>query len=393
MLRYTAGVKPGSGKPRRRDLGLGGYPRVSLADARRKATEARELLSQQKDPITVKREARSAMLAAQIAEITFEKAARQFIASKSVEWKPSGKSLEQWTGSLEAYAFPLVGKLRVADIERAHVLQVLEPIWLEKNETAYRVRQRIEAVLDWATVNDLRKGDNPARWKGYLDKVLPAPGKVREVKHHPALPYPQIGTFMADLRTKSGMGARALEFAILTASRSGEARGALWNEIDLDAKVWTVPAERMKSSRKEHRVPLSDAAIEMLKSLPRMEGNDLVFPAQRGKNPLSDATLTKLVRDMHDANVRFDGPGYIDPKQIDEETGKPRIATAHGFRSCFRDWASEETHASHEAIEMSLAHSISNAVEAAYRRGDLFEKRRVLMTEWAAFCDLKRIVK
>ena len=382
VFRYTAGVKPGTDIPWRRDHGLGGYPAVSLAEARRKAAEARELLSRGKDPITLKREARSAMLAARVAEITFEKAARQFIDSKSVEWKAGGKSVEQWTSSLEAYAFPLLGALRVADIDRAHVLRVLEPIWTEKNETANRVRQRMESVLDWANVRGLRDGDNPARWKGYLDKVLPAPGKVQEVKHHPALPYAQMGTFMADLRTKTAMGARALEFAILTAVRSGEARGARWNEIDLDAKVWTVPAERMKSSRKEHRVPLSDAAVEMLKNLPRMEGNDLVFPAQRGKNPLSDNTLTKLIADMHAASVKRGGVGYLDPKQ-----GK--VATCHGFRSTFRDWASEETHAAHEVVEMALAHRIASAVEAAYRRGDLFEKRRVLMTEWAAFCAKK----
>lgn len=384
VFRYTAGVKPGTNTPWRRDHGLGGYPAVSLAEARRKAAEARELLSRGKDPITLKREARSAMLASRIAEITFEKAAHRFIDGKSAEWKAGGKSVEQWTSSLEAYAFPILGSLRIADIDRAHVLRVLEPIWTEKNETANRVRQRMESVLDWAKVRGYRDGDNPARWKGYLDKVLPAPGKVQEVKHHPALPYSQMATFMADLRTKTATGARALEFAILTAARSGEARGARWGEIDLEAKVWTVPAERMKSSRKEHRVPLSDSAIELLKNLARIEGNDLVFPAQRGTNPLSDNTLTKLIRDMHTANVKRGGPGYLDPKE-----GK--VASCHGCRSCFKDWASEETHAAHEVVEMSLAHTIGNKVEAAYRRGDLFEKRRALMKEWSAFCDLKSI--
>lgn len=382
VLRYTAGVKPGTGKPWRRDLGLGGYPDVSLSEARRKAAEARELLSKNIDPITAKREARSAMLAARLAEITFEKAAHQFIESKSAEWKSGGKSADQWTSSLEAYAFPVLGSLRVADIDRAHVLRVLEPIWTEKNETANRVRQRMESVLDWAKVRGFREGDNPARWKGYLDKVLPAPGKVRDVQHHPALPYAQMQLFMVDLRSRNGMGARALEFAILTAARSGEARGARWDEIDLDAKVWTVPPERMKSSKKEHRVPLSDAVIKMLKALPRVEGTDLVFTPQRGSNPLSDNTLTKLLGDMHDASIKRGGAGYIDPKQA-------KVITAHGFRSTFRDWASEETHAARDVVEMALAHTIGNKVEAAYRRGDLFEKRRALMTEWATFCSPK----
>lgn len=319
------------------------------------------------------------MFAARLAEITFETAAHQFIESKSAEWKSGGKSADQWTSSLEAYAFPVLGSLRVADIELAHIRAVLDPIWKDKNETANRVRQRMESVLDWAGASGFRKGENPARWKGHLDKLLPAPGKVREVQHHPALPYAQMRPFMLDLRSRNGMGARALEFAILTAARSGEARGARWDEIDLEAKVWTVPPERMKSSKKEHRVPLSDAAIKMLKALPRVEGTDLVFTPQRGKNPLSDNTLTKLLGDMHDASVKRGGAGYIDPKQ-----GK--VVTAHGFRSTFRDWASEETHAARDVVEMALAHTIGNKVEAAYRRGDLFEKRRTLMSEWAKFC-------
>lgn len=379
MLRYTSGVNPETGRQRRRDLGLGRYPDVPLAEARRRAVEARELIANKIDPISAKRAARSARLAAQLAEITFRKAAYQFIKDKSPEWKSGGKSADQWTSSLEAYAFPVLGSLRVADIDRAHVLRVLEPIWTEKNETANRVRQRMESVLDWAKVRGFREGDNPARWKGYLDKVLPAPGKVRDVQHHPALPYAQMQPFMLDLRSRNGMGARALEFAILTAARSGEARGARWDEIDLEAKVWTVPPERMKSSKKEHRVPLSNAAIKMLKALPRVEGTDLVFTPQRGKNPLSDNTLTKLLGDMHDASVKRGGAGYIDPKQ-----GK--VITAHGFRSTFRDWASEETHTASDVVEMALAHVVKNKVEAAYRRGDLLEKRKPLMEEWATFC-------
>ncbi|WP_082061811.1 integrase arm-type DNA-binding domain-containing protein [Xanthomonas sp. GPE 39] len=255
VLRYTAGVKPGTDKPWRRDLGLGGYPDVSLSEARRKAAEARELLSKNIDPITAKREARSAMLAARLAEITFEKAAHQFIESKSAEWKSGGKSADQWTSSLEAYAFPVLGSLRVADIDRAHVLRVLEPIWIEKNETANRVRQRMESVLDWAKVRGFREGDNPARWNGYLDKVLPAPGKVRDVQHHPALPYAPMQSFMLDLRSRNGMGARVLEFAILTAARSGEARGARWDEVGMPercSRAWRHRFRGGGSHRRAH---------------------------------------------------------------------------------------------------------------------------------------------
>ena len=375
ILRFTAGVKPGTGKPWRRDLGLGGYPAVGLADARRKAQEAKDKLAQGIDPITEKREQRSTMLAARLAEITFEKAAQQYIEAKSGEWS-NEKHGQQWTNTLTAYAFPVIGSLRVSDIERAHVLQVLEPLWfgdknaeLEKDrrpkiETGTRVRQRIESVLDWASVRGYRKGDNPARWEGYLDKVLPARGKVQKVQHHAALTIADLPDFISRLRQRNGIGAKALEFTILTAARSGEVRGATWDEIDLEARVWTVPAERMKA-KKEHRVPLSDTAVALLKGLHRLEGSNLVFPPPRGLNPLSDNTLTKVLKDMEVP------------------------VTAHGFRSTFRDWCSEHTEYPSEVAEMALAHTIGNAVEAAYRRGDLFDKRRAMMATWAAFCDGK----
>lgn len=375
ILRFTAGVKPGTGKPWRRDLGLGGYPAVGLADARRKAQEAKDKLAQGIDPITEKREQRSTMLAARLAEITFEKAAQQYIEAKSGEWS-NEKHGQQWTNTLTAYAFPVIGSLRVSDIERAHVLQVLEPLWfgdknaeLEKDrrpkiETGTRVRQRIESVLDWASVRGYRKGDNPARWEGYLDKVLPARGKVQKVQHHAALTIADLPDFISRLRQRNGIGAKALEFTILTAARSGEVRGATWDEIDLEARVWVVPAERMKA-KKEHRVPLSDTAIALLKGLHRLEGSNLVFPPPRGLNPLSDNTLTKVLKDMEVP------------------------VTAHGFRSTFRDWCSEHTEYPSEVAEMALAHTIGNAVEAAYRRGDLFDKRRAMMATWAAFCDGK----
>lgn len=363
ILRFTAGVKPGSNKPWRRDLGLGSYDRVPLKDAREKARQAHDRIAQGIDPITEKREQRSAMIAARLAEITFEEASNQYITAKSPEWK-NDKHGQQWINTLTVHAFPVIGSLRVADIDRAHVLRVIEPIWTTKTETANRVRGRIEQVLDWATVRGFRKGENPARWRGYLDKVLPARSKVQKVQHHAALPIAELPGFLTRLRQRNGIGARALEFTILTAGRSGEVRGATWDEIDFEARVWTVPAERMKAG-KEHRVPLSESAIKLLNDLPRMEDFNLVFPPPRGRNPLSDNTLTKVLKDMEVP------------------------VTAHGFRSTFRDWCAEHTEFPREVAEMALAHTIGNAVEAAYRRGDLFDKRRALMATWAAFCDGK----
>lgn len=363
ILRFTAGVKPGTDKPWRRDLGLGGYPGVGLALAREKGQAAREKIAQGIDPITEKRQQRSTMLAARLAEITFEEAARKYIDAKSPEWR-NDKHGQQWGNTLTVHAFPVIGSLRVADIDRAHVLRVIEPIWTTKTETANRVRGRIEQILDWATVRGFRHGENPARWKGYLDKVLPARAKVQKVQHHAALPIAELPDFMTRLRRRNGIGPKALEFAILTAARSGEVRGATWDEIDLESRVWTIPAERMKAA-KEHRVPLSDSAVSLLKALPQMEGINLVFPPPRGRKPLSDNTLTKVLKDM----------------------GVP--VTAHGFRSTFRDWCAEHTEFPREVAEMALAHTIGNAVEAAYRRGDLFAKRRALMAAWSHFCSLK----
>lgn len=375
ILRFTAGVKPGTDTPWRRDLGLGSYDKLPLKDAREKARRAHDLIAQGIDPITEKREQRSAMIAARLAEITFEQAARQYIEARSAEWS-NGKHTQQWTNTLETYAFPVIGQLRVSDIDHTHVLRVLDPLWygdkdaeLEKDrkpkiETGTRVRQRIESILDWATVRGYRSGENPARWKGYLDKVLPARSKVQKVKHHAALSIAELPDFITRLRQRNGIGARALEFAILTAARSGEVRGAPWDEIDLEARVWTVPAERTKT-KKEHRVPLSDAAVRLLNSLPRMEGTDLVFPSPRGNKPLSSDTLTKVLEDMEVP------------------------VTAHGYRSTFRDWCAEHTQFPSEVAEMALAHTVPNAVEAAYRRGDLFEKRRALMRVWAEYCDGK----
>lgn len=344
---------------KRRDMGLGGFPDVTLADARRRARDLREQIDNGEDPIAQRRQARATLLAASIKAMTFDECVDRYLDAHSDTWT-NAKHRQQWPNTLATYAGPVIGGLDVALIETGHVLKVLEPIWREKTETASRLRGRIESVLSWATTAGYRAGENPARWRGHLQNLLAMPTKIAKVEHHAALPYRELGVFMADLRTREGMGARALEFAILTAARSGEVRGATWAEIDMDAALWTVPGERMKA-KNEHAVPLSDTALDLLRELPR-EG-DLVFPGARVGRPLSDMSLTAALRRM--------GRGDL---------------TAHGFRSTFRDWAAEQTAYPSEVVEMSLAHTIGNKVEAAYRRGDLIEKRRRLMDEWAKFC-------
>lgn len=345
---------------KRRDMGLGGFPDVTLAMAREKAREAREKIAKGVDPIAERAATRSMLAASQNAALTFEASARQFIGAKSAEWK-NAKHAQQWGNTLEAYAYPVIGKIAVGDVALPHVLKILEPIWTSKTETASRLRGRIESVLDWATVRGYRTGENPARWKGHLDKILPAPGKVSKVEHHEAVAVEAIGAFLHALRGKEGMAAKALEFLIFTATRSGEVRGATWSEIDLEGRTWTIPPERMKG-KKEHRVPLSDQALTLLAGLPRFAGTDLVFPSPRNK-VMSDMTLTAVMRRME------------------------REEVPHGFRSTFRDWAAERTNYPREVAEMALAHIIGDKVEAAYRRGDLFEKRARMMADWASFCE------
>lgn len=343
---------------RRRDMGLGGFPAVTLAQAREAARAARAKVRDGIDPIEETRAARSKLRAELAAALTFDQCAANFIKAHKPGWS-NPKHAQQWTNSLQTYASPVLGSLLARDVDVTHVLAVLEPIWQTKTETASRVRGRMEQVLDWAIARGYRDGLNPARWRGHLDKLLPARSRVSKVEHLEALPVGDVGGFMVQLRAAAGMGARALEFAILTAARSGEVRGARWDEIDMAAAVWTVPAERMKAG-KEHRVPLSGVALELLKAMPRMKDNPLVFPAARG-GMLSDMTLSAVLRRM----------------KVD--------AVPHGFRSTFRDWAAERTHYPREVAEMALAHTIGDKVEAAYRRGDLFEKRRRLMDEWASF--------
>ena len=356
VLRVVIGGK-------RRDMGLGSFgmiedrsPEISLAAAREAARKAREKIQDGIDPIEQRKALKSALKAETAKVMTFEDAAKAYMGAHEKSWK-NDKHRQQWVNTLKTYAYPHLGKLSVRDIDLAHVLAVLEPIWAEKTTTAVRLRGRIETVLDWAIARGLREGLNPARWRGHLDKMLAAPSKLAKVEHHSALPLSQLPDFMVRLRAADGMGARALEFTILTATRSGEARGAAWSEIDLAEKVWIIPAERMKAGR-EHRVPLSSPALTLLQALPRVDGSDLLFPSPKGGR-LSDMTLLAVMRRM-EVN-----------------------AVPHGFRSTFRDWAAERTNYPRDVAEMALAHTIGDKVEAAYRRGDLFDKRTRMMADWA----------
>lgn len=352
IMRATVGGK-------RRDIGLGGFPTVTLAGAREAARLTRTKIKEGIDPVEEAKAARSSLAAARAAAMTFTEATKSYINGKAAEWS-NLKHAAQWQTTIATYANPTIGNVLVRDIETAHIMRVLEPIWTSKTETAKRLRGRIESVLDWARVSGYREGENPARWRGHLDKLLAAPGMIQKVEHHAALPYSDLGAFMFELRSQEGMGARALEFAIFTAARSGEVRGAAWSEIDLNSAVWTIPGSRMKAGN-EHRVPLSTEIISLLKNLPRFGDSDFLFPNNKGSQ-LSDMTLTAVLRRMK------------------------RPVTAHGFRSTFRDWAAERTNYPRDVAEMALAHTIESKVEAAYRRGDLFEKRRRMMLEWAKFC-------
>jgi integrase len=344
---------------RERWMGLGPYPDVSLAEARQKAFEARRLLRDRIDPIEARRTGRNAARLEEARGLTFKDCAERYIAAHEAGWR-NAKHRAQWRSTLKTYALPALGELPVAAIDTALVMKVLEPIWLAKPETAGRVRGRMEAVLDWAAARNYRTGDNPARWRGHLDKLLPSRRRLARVNHHAALAARDLPAFMVELHGQAGISARALEFAILTAGRTGEVIGATWGEIDMSGRIWTVPAERMKGGR-THRVPLCERALEILKSLPR-EG-DHVFVGARVRKPLSQMALLMTLRRMGRAGL-----------------------TVHGFRSTFRDWASESTNFSREVAEAALAHAIPDKVEAAYRRGDLFERRRQLMEAWSRYC-------
>jgi integrase len=359
----------------RRDIGLGGFPAVTLAQARDKAREVRAKIEGGIDPVEERKAAKAALVAAQRRGLTFADAVDRCLASKLDAFK-NAKHRQQWENTLASYATPVLGKMLVQDITTQDVLMVLQPLWTDRTETASRLRGRIETVLSWATVAGHRTGDNPARWAGNLKELLPAPSKVAIEGNHPALALDDAPRWFAALQAREGFGARALEFLALTATRSQEVRGALWGEIDLDKALWVIPGSRMKMS-KEHRVPLSARAVALLQALPRLEGNPLVFPAARG-GMLSDMTLSATMRRMHEAEVAQGRTGFVD------RTSK-RAAVPHGLRSLFRDWVAEQTTYPGEMAEVALAHRISNAVEASYRRGDQIEKRRRLMADWADF--------
>jgi integrase len=351
------------GKERR--MGLGSLLNVSLAQARDKAAAARSQVKEGCDPIEQRRATRATSSLARAKAMTFDQCRDAYISSHLPAWRNT-KHAWQWGASLKKYVTPIFGGVSVKEVDVALVMKALEPVWSTIPETASRLRGRIEAILDWAKVRGLRSGENPARWRGHLDHLLPRRSKLRKVEHHAALAYSDIGAFMTLLRERDAVAARALEFAILTAGRTGEVLGARWDEIHEDQKTWIVPGARMKIG-KEHRVPLSAPAIAVLTAMMTVRQNDYVFPGNRHLS-LSNTSMLMLLRRM--------GRGDL---------------TVHGFRSSFRDWAAERTNYPNEVVEMALAHSISNKVEKSYRRGDLFDKRRRLMDDWANFCNAEQI--
>lgn len=350
IFRYRVG-------PREREMGLGSLLTVSLAEAREAALQARKLRHKGIDPIEARQSADLERRAEAARAMTFDEAVTAYLKTRTGVHE-NAKHAAQWLSTLKTYASPHLGKVPVNRVDTPMIISALEKIWTTKTETASRVRGRIERVLDWATVSGLRQGENPARWKGHLDMLLPAKSKVAKVEHHTALPFAEVSAFMETLRAQAGHAARALEFTILTAARTSEVIEATWKEVDLEAAVWTVPADRMKA-KKEHRVPLCAKAVALLRSISAGGADTPLFEGQRAGRPLSNMAMLKML----------------------ERMGRKDL-TVHGFRSTFRDWAAESTAYPNEVVEMALAHTVANKVEAAYRRGDLFEKRRALMEDW-----------
>lgn len=347
-----------------REMGLGSVSTFSLAEARERAAEQRKLLADGKNPLAVKKQRVLERRLAEANIITFDQAAEKYIEAHEPSWK-NAKHVAQWRTTLKVYASPVVGDLPVSQIDTALVLRILKPIWNDKTETATRLRGRIEHILDWARVQGYRSGENPAAWRGHLDKLLPAPRKVADAGHHAALPWKEIGSFMVELRKAPGLAALLVELIILTATRTSEALLAQWSEFDLQEKLWTIPEDRMKNG-KAHTVPLSDAVLSLLKRIKAetlTRDGDYLFPGNKGK-PLSNMAGLALLKRM----------------------GRHDI-TVHGFRSTFRDWCAEATDYPNHVAEMALAHGIDDKTEAAYRRGELLEKRRALMRDWAAYCN------
>jgi integrase len=351
---------------KRHDMGLGSILDVSLTEAREKVEDLHRLIRSGVDPLADQRTRAGALRVAAAKERTFDECAEAYIAAHEASWR-NKKHREQWRSTIATYVAPIFGDLPVQEVDVGLIMAVVEPLWATRPETASRVRGRIESVLDWATARGYRTGENPARWRGHLENLLPKRSKVRRVEHHAALAYAEIGGFMAELRQQDSTAARALEFAILTVGRTGEVLGARWDDVDLAKRIWIVPAERMKAGR-EHRVPLSDRAIEILDEMRAIRTCDFVFPGAKIGRPLnSSMALLRLLRRMNRADI-----------------------SAHGFRSTFSDWCAEETSFPAEARELAMAHAVGNKVEAAYRRGDMFAKRRQLADAWAQFCGEER---
>lgn len=377
---YRYSIIGKKGQKVRREMGLGAYPAVSLADARDKAIEASRIVAAGKDPIVARDSAGTLAKLAKAREKTFQECAVSYIDAHKAGWR-NAKHIWQWTNSLEKHVYPTFGDIPVQDVDLTLVIKVLEPIWETKTETASRIRGRIEAVLDWAKTREYRTGENPARWRGHLENLLAPRFKVQKIVHQPALPYDQLGDFLAVLKEQGGTAAEALNFTILTAARTNETISATWDEIDLQKKVWTIPGHKMKAGR-EHRIPLSEAAIGILTEqeakldAKERKKNPYLFTGLKYAKPLSNMAMLVLLRRMNAVDET--------PRWIDGRTKEPIVV--HGFRSSFREWAAEQTNFPREVAEAALAHAVGDKVEAAYRRGDLFEKRRLMMDAWARYC-------
>jgi len=349
---------------KRRELGLGSPPVITLAMAREQALDNKRLIRSGGDPLTEKRQTQ--------ATLSFEQAVEKYLSVKLAEFR-NEKHRKQWRATLDTYATPIIGPVPIGEIEMRDVLRVLEPIWAQKTETASRLRGRIEAVLSWATVAGHRTGDNPARWKGNLSEMLAKPGKIAKPGNFPALTLADAPRWWADLSAREGIAAQALRFACMTAARSGEVRGMIWDEVELDAALWIIPAVRMKAGR-EHRVPLTEEGVALLQGLPRLASSPYVFFAPQG-GMLSDMSISAVMRRMHSADVKAGGKGYVDARS-------GRAAVPHGLRSTFRDWAAEQGY-DHVLAELALAHTVGSEVERAYRRTDMLIRRREMLSAWA----------
>lgn len=361
---------------KRRDIGLGGFPDVSLASAREGARAAREKIRSGVNPVEERAEDRKRIAAERKLSLTFAEAVEKFLTSGKLDTLTNAKHQAQWRSTLETYALPVIGTKPLVEVDVNDIKSVLDPIWIEKHETATRVRSRLETVFSWAKVSGLHAGDNPAIWKGNLKELMPPIDKESLKSHHPALGLGDAAAWFAALMTRKGLAARAMEFLTLTAARSNEVRLATWDEVHLEEQLWIIPGMRMKKKR-EHRVPLTPAMIALLNTLPRMVGTDLIFPSTRS-GPMSDMTLSAVMKRMHDDELKAGRSGWFDPVQK-----KP--AVPHGLRSTFRDWVAERTNYPGDLAEFALAHKVGSAVERAYRRGDMLEKRRQMMMDWGAF--------